>query len=276
LFVCQVNGAVYAEPLWVANVPINGAEHNVVFVATQHDGLCTFDADANPCLQLWKVSLIDNMHGGSAGETSVPSGVPGALVGDNDGDITPKVGVTGTPVIDPSTNTLYVVSKSVDQSGRTFYQRLHAIDIATGAEKFGGPANITSSITFPGTGDGLSTLSFNARQENQRAGLALVNGVVYAAWASLADNPPYYGWVVGFNASSLAVADVLNVSPNVPYGGIWMSGGAPSADSDDNLYLTTGNSIFDATNGNAANIDYGDCFLRLSSELTVKEPLNKG
>ena len=267
LFSCAVDGAIYAQPLWVANLTINSVKHNAVFVATQHDSLYAFDADANPCVQLWKVSIIDNMHGGSGAETSVPSG-PGGLLGTG-GTIATEIGITGTPVIDPSTNTLYVVSKSVDQSGSNFCQRLHAIDITTGAEKFNGPTNITSSITFPGTGDGGTTVSFDARQENQRPGLALVNGIVYVAWASHEDTPPFYGWVVGFNASTLAVANVLNVTPNVQYGGIWMSGGAPSADSNNNLYLITGNGTFDAKSGSAPNNDYGDCFLRLSSGLTV-------
>ena len=229
-----------------------------------------FDADANPCVQLWHISLIDSAHGGTSGETSVPSGGSGYLVGGGAGDITPEVGVTGTPVIDPSSNTLYVVSKSVIVSGPTFFQRFHAIDLATGNEKFSGPANITASnVTFPGTGDGASTVSFNPRQESQRPGLALVNGVVYVAWASHEDTPPYYGWVVGFNASNLAIAHVLNVSPNVGFGGIWMGGGAPAADGNNNIYLITGNAIFDATNGSAPNNDYGDSFLQLSPTLTV-------
>jgi hypothetical protein len=191
------------------------------------------------------------------------------LVGEGNGDITPEVGVTGTPVIDPSTNTLYVVSKSVDAGGTSFFQRLHAIDITTGNEKFGGPANINSSVTFPGSGDGGSTVGFSARQENQRAGLALINGVVYIAWASHEDTPPYYGWVIGFNASTLAVTNVLNVTPNVQYGGIWMSGGAPAADINDNLYLLTGNAGFDLTNTEIPNNDYGDSFLQLTPYLTV-------
>ncbi|MFZ3330301.1 MAG: hypothetical protein WA197_06695 [Candidatus Acidiferrales bacterium] len=269
LFSCTVDGAVYAQPLWVANLTINSVKRNVVFVATQHDSLFAFDADANPCVQLWEVSLIDSNHGGSAAETTVPSGVPGYLVGSGYGDITPEIGVTGTPVIDPTTNTLYVVSKSVNLSGPTFYQRLHAIDITTGNEKFSGPANITSSITFRGTGDGSSTVSFNPRQQNQRAGLALVNGVLYVAWASHEDTPPYYGWVAGFNPSTLAITNVSNVSPNVRYGGIWMGGGAPSADGNNHIYLITGNATFDATNGSAPNNDYGDSFLQLSGSLAI-------
>ena len=269
LFTCPVDGAIYTQPLWAPNVTVNGATHNLVLVATQHDSLFAFDADASPCATLWQANLIDANHGAGAGETTVPSGPSGNLVGSGNGDIAPEVGVTGTPVIDPATGILYVVSKSVDSTGTVFYQRLHAIDIKTGLEKFGGPADIGPSITFPGTGDGGATVSFNARQENQRPGLALVNGTVYVAWASHEDTLPYYGWVVGFNTSTLAVTNVLNVSPNVQYGGIWMSGGAPAADSTNNLYLITGNATFDANNASAPNNDYGDSFVQLSPSLAV-------
>ena len=269
LFSCTIDGAVYAQPLWLANVTVNGAKRNVIFVATQHDSLFAFDADNNtsPCTPLWNVSLIDTNHGASSGETTVPAGVSGFLVGAGNGDITPEVGVIGTPVIDPSTGTLYVVSKSVNLFGPTFYQRLHAIDITTGNEKFGGPANITpSNVAYPGRGDGGSTVSFDAQTEGQRPGLALVNGVVYVAWASHEDNPPYYGWIVAFNASDLAVASIFNATPNVQYGGIWMSGGAPAADANGNVYVITANGTFDANNGGD---DYGDSFLQLSGNLIV-------
>lgn len=266
LFSCTADGAIYTQPLWVANLTIRSAKHNVVFVATEHDSLYAYDADADPCVQYWHANLIDSAHGATSDEVTVPSGPTGYKVGKGNGDITPEVGVTGTPVIDPSTKTLYVVSKSMNSDGTSYYQRLHAIDITSGDEKFGGPANIGSSITFPGTGDGGSTVSFNSQQENQRCGLALVNGVVYVAWASHEDTLPFYGWVVGFKASTLAVTSVLNVSPNVLYGGIWMSGGAPSADANNNLYLITGNAEFDAAGGGD---DFGDSFLQLSRSLTV-------
>ena len=269
LFSCTVDGAIYAQPLWVANVTINSVKHNVVFVATQHDSLYAFDADTSPCVQLWHTNLIDSAHGGTSGETSVPSGVPGSLVGSGNGDIMPEVGVTGTPVIDPSTNTLYVVSKSVIVSGPTFYQRLHAIDLATGNEKTGSPVTITA--TYPGTGDGGTTVTFNPRQQNQRPGLALVNGSVYIAWASHEDTAPFYGWVVGYtyNGSSFTRSSVLNVSPNVGYGGIWMGGAAPSADANNHIYLITSNAEFDATNASAPNNDYGDSFLQLTTGLAI-------
>ncbi len=273
LFSCPVDGVIYAQPLWMAQVPVKvggvTAKHNMVFVATQHDSLYAFDAEAIPCLQLWKVSLIATDHGAGAGETPVASAGANRRVGSGYGDIAPEVGVTGTPVIDAGTGTLYVVSKSIDSTGSTIYQRLHAIDIATGGEKFAGPANIDAGITFPGTGDGGATVSFNAQQQHQRAGLALVNGVVYVAWASHEDTAPYYGWVVGFKASDMTVKSVVNVSPNVQYGGIWMGGGAPSVDSENNLYVITGNATFDASNSAAPDNDYGDSFLKLSSELAV-------
>ena len=172
----------------------------------------------------------------------------GNLVGAGDGDITPEVGVTGTPVIDPASGILYVVSKSVNAAGTTFYQRLHAIDTATGKEKSASPVLIQG--TYPGTGDGGSTDTFSAQQQNQRAGLALVNGTVYIAWASHEDNPPYYGWVMGYRygTSGFSQTAVLNVTPNVLSGGIWMSGGAPAVDPSGNLYLITGNGDFDVTN----------------------------
>ena len=269
LFSCAADGAIYTQPLWMPNITVSGTAHNAIFVATQHDSLYAFDADANPCKTLWSVSLIDTAHGASAGEAPVPSSPPGNLVGSGYGDIAPEVGVTGTPVIDPATGTLYVVSKSVSSSGTAFYQRLHAIDITSGSEKFSGPANIGSSITYPGVGDGGATVSFSPQQQNQRPGLALVNGVIYVAWASHEDTLPYYGWMVGFKASDLSIASVLNVSPNVQYGGIWMGGGAPAADSANHLYLITGNATFDANSATAPNNDYGDSFLQITGGTAV-------
>jgi hypothetical protein len=271
VFSCQVDGAIYAQPLWVGNLPVNGALHNVVFVATAHDSLYAFDADTNPCLPLWTVSLIDAGHGATNGETTVPSGTSGYLVGLGNGDITPEVGVTGTPVIDPDTGTLYVVAKSVDSSKTVFYSRLHAIDVTTGNEKAGSPVAIGGQ--YPGTGDGGATDTFNVRQQAQRAGLAFINGSVYIAWASYEDANPYYGWITAYryNGSSFTQTAVLNVAPNGRQSGIWMGGGAPAADSSNNLYVLTGNGQFDITNAAAPNNDYGDSLLQLTSGLTVAQ-----
>ena len=269
LFSCPVDGAVYAQPLWAANLTVNGVQHNVVFVATEHDGLFAFDADTAPCVQLWQISLIDAAHGASSGETSVPSN----LVGVGYQNLYPEIGVTGTPVIDPSSGILYVVSESVDPTQTIFTQRLHAINITTGAEVSGSPVAIAA--TYPGTGSGGSTVAFNARQELMRTGLALVNGTVYLTWASNEDATPYYGWVIGYTYSGGALTQgaVLNVTPNAGYGGIWMGGGAPAADTLGNLYLLTGNGTFDATNSSAPNNDYGDSLLKLTtgSSLTVAQ-----
>jgi hypothetical protein len=264
LFSCIADGAVYAQPLWAANLTINGAVHNVVFVASAHDSLFAFDADANPCVQLWGVSLIDPAHGANAGELTVPSGPTDPYVGAAYGDLTPETGVIGTPVIDSASGTLYVVSKSMDSTATYFYQRLHAIDVTTGNEKANSPKLIQG--TYPGTGDGTATTAFNARYELQRPGLALINGSVYIAWAAHEDAPPYYGWLMGYTygASGFTQVSVLNVTPNVQYGGIWMGGGAPSADASGHVYVITGNGGFDANSASAPNNDYGDSLLQLS------------
>jgi hypothetical protein len=272
LFACVTDGAIYAQPLWVAQLMIGGSPHNTVFAATEHDGLFAFDADRSPCQLLWSVSLIDLAHGAIGAESTVPSAGLSHLVGNGAGTITPETGVTGTPVIDPATSTLYVVAKSMDSTGTNFYQRLHAIDLATGNEKSGSP--VTIAATYPGTGDGGATVAFNAQQELQRPGLALVNGTVYIAWASHEDQPPYYGWIIAYtyNGSSFTQAGVLNVTPNVGQGGIWMSGAAPAADRNGRLYLLTGNGTFDANqSAPLPNNDYGDSLLQLTGGLAVSQ-----
>jgi fibronectin type 3 domain-containing protein len=272
LFSCTTDGAIYAQPLWVPNLTIAGAKHNVIFVATQHNSLYAFDADASPCVTLWHANLTDATHSGATTETSVSSAPPGNLVGNGFGDIAPEVGVTGTPVIDPATNILYVVSKSVIPSGSpTFFQRLHALDLTTGSERLGGPVSITNAITFPGNFDGGTTVAFDPRTENQRPGLALVNGVVYISWASHEDKDQYHGWVIGYNAATLALVPnaIFNTTPNLvngagyARGGIWMGGGAPAADNNFNLYFLTGNGTFDANNSGGSN--YGDSTMKLST-----------
>ena len=277
LFSCTVDGAVYTEPLWLPALNINGSAHNVVFVATQHDSLYAFDADASPCQQLWHANLLDGAHGGTANEASVWW----QDVGNCYGDIQPEIGVTGTPVIDPNRSTLYVVSKSEIQNGppscpsssrNFFYQRLHAIDLATGNEKFSGPALISASVS--GTGDGSSggILNFDAQSEGQRPGLALLKSItvsgsiydiVYISWASHEDAFPCHGWILGYNAANVQQRlQVFNTTPNGGLGGIWMSGNAPAIDALGNLYVVTGNGTFDANTGGS---DYGDSMLRIST-----------
>ena len=268
LFSCTVDGAVYAQPLWVAALTVKGAIHNVVFVATEHDGLYAFDADASPCQPLWSVSLIDPGHGGTGTEVTVPAG-PNGLVGKGWGDLTPEAGVTGTPVIDPATGTLYVVSKSMNAAGTSFFQRLHAIDLTTGAERPGSP--VTIAATVPGTSGGGTTVTFDARTENQRPGLVLANGTVYIAWGAHEDGMPYAGWLMGYryDGSAFTQTGAFDSAPDAAKGGIWMSGAAPAVDSAGRLYVLTGNGDFDAASGSAPNDDYGDSLLQLSPSLRV-------
>jgi hypothetical protein len=235
-FACALDASAYAQPLWIANANIGGGTHNVVIAATQHDTVYAFDADASPCQTYWSQSLL------AGGETWVSSGDV------NTTDISPDIGIVGTPVIDPNTNTIYVVSKS--KNGGTFHQRLHALNLSDGSERFGGPQEI--AFTWNG-------MTFDPLRQNQRAGLALVNGVVYVAYASHGDNPVYYGWIVGYDASNLSQVSLFNDDPGSGFGGIWMSGGAPAADSNGNLYVITGNGNFDG------NTQFGDSFLRLST-----------
>ncbi|HUI42114.1 MAG TPA: pyrrolo-quinoline quinone [Terriglobia bacterium] len=262
LFTCPVDGAVYAQPLWSPGLTVGGARHNVIFVATQHDSAYAFDADSSPCVQLWHANLLDAAHGAGAGETPVPAGV----VGSGYLDIQPEIGVTSTPVIDPASNTLYLVSKSMD-AGKAFHQRLHALDLASGHEKLNQHQPVEVSATVAGSGDGAAggTLAFNPQTEGQRSGLALVNGTVYVAWASHEDTDPYHGWLIGYNAATLAQVAVFNSTPNGSRGGFWMAGGAPAADSDGNLYILTGNGSFDANLTTAPNNDFSESVLKITT-----------
>ena len=219
LFSCAIDAPAYAQPLWISNLNIGGGPHNVVFAATSHNTVYAFDADTSPCMTYWQKSL--NL----SSETFVNSNDV------NTTDIFPDIGIVGTPIIDAVSKTLYVVTKSKDQGSSCIlptscHQRLHALSLIDGSEKFGGPADISPSITVTGIGDGSSggSVPFNPLTENQRPGLALVNGVVYITWASHGDNDPYHGWVVGYPAANLAQAPVIyNTSPNGSRSGIWMS-----------------------------------------------------
>jgi len=251
VFSYPVDGYTYAQPLYVANLPIPGqGAHNVVFVATQHDSVYAFDADGRSNFPLWQTSFL------GPGVTTVSSDDV------NSTDIVPEVGITGTPVIDSQSGTLYVIAKT-KENGTNFVQRLHALDITTGNEKPGSPVAIQASV--PGTGDGgdgHGNVTFDALRENQRAALLLQNGIVYIAFASHGDNDPYHGWVLGYDAQTLKQIAVYNDTPNGSRGGIWQSGGGPSADITGNIYLAAGNGTFDEDSGGT---DFGDSFLKFSA-----------
>ena len=253
LFSCKADGALFAQPLWVPNVNIGGGVHNVIVAATMRDSVFVYDADASPCVTYWKQTLIPT--GETYGNWND--------VGNN--DIFPDIGILGTPVIDPSTNTIFVVAKT-KTSPTAYHQRIHALNLATGAEASGGPVDITASnVTSTGNCEGGTSMAFDPLWENQRPGLALVNGVVYVAWASHGDTSVWHGWVVGFNTSDLSISAVWNATKNAVStekgcrGGIWMSGGAPAIDKDNNLYVLTGNGAFDGAGS------YGDSFVKLST-----------
>jgi hypothetical protein len=260
LFSYALDGVSDASPLYVANLNIPGKGfHNVVYVATEHDSVYAFDADGLQSAPLWQDSFINP----AAGVTTVPAADVGAC--NPICDINPEIGITGSPVIDPATNTLYVVVKTKEVSGSntTYVHRFHALDITTGAEKFGGPVVIQASVPGFGGGSVGGQVPFISLRENQRTALLLNNGVVYLAFASHGDQVPYHGWVLGYNASTLQQVMVYNTSPNATsFGaGIWMSGDGLAVDSTGNIYFVTGNGVFDVNTGGN---DYGDSLLRIN------------
>jgi hypothetical protein len=271
LFSCPVTGAVYAQPLWIHGLTIAGGVHNVLFVATEHDVVYAFDADANPCVTYWQANLLDTLHGGTAGETTVDWND----VGGCNGDVYPEIGVTGTPVIDSTTNTLYVVSASesnVTTHGNckntvgTFTHRLHALDLTSGSEKFNAPITIAASV--PGTGDGSENgvVSFQSQNEHQRSGLVQDAGKIFVAFASHEDATPYHGWLVGYRAANVQQQIAVFLSTpngvNGADGGIWAGGGAPAVDAGGDVYVATGNGVFDEDTS-SPDSDYGDSVIRL-------------
>jgi len=261
LFGQNVNGYVYAQPLYVPGVTIpNNGVHNVVYVATEHDTVYAFDADDRRgpnSVPLWKVSFLRR------GVTTVPARDTGAR------DIIPEMGITGTPVIDANSGTLYVVANTKEFQGRshTYVYRLHALDIASGAEKFGGPVVITASVN--GSGDGGTIDVLDPLRHLQRPGLLLVHGVVYIAFGSHGDVGTYHGWLVGYDAATLEQVAVFNVTPNGAQGAIWQSGAGPAADTDGNIYFESGNGDFDANTG---GVDYGDSVVKLGTSAVSTSP----
>ena len=270
LHTVMVDGKVDAQPLYLAQLPISGTQHNVAFVATEHGSVYAMDADSGA--PIWQMSLL------ASGET--PSDTHGCT------QVTPEIGITSTPVIDRTAGphgALYVVGMSIDKSSN-YHQRLHAIDITTGAELFNGPAEIAASAP-----NSAGTTTFAPGQYEERAALLLANGQIYTSWTSHCDAAPYSGWIIAFDQKTLLQTAVLNVGPNsgatVANGtrfnmngpAIWMSGDGPAADAQGNVYLLTGNGLFEPTldaNGFPNKGDFGNSFLKLTSStkgLTVAD-----
>ncbi|HZQ71164.1 MAG TPA: hypothetical protein VFA68_21745 [Terriglobales bacterium] len=252
LFTQAVDGYVYAQPLYVPNVNIAGKGlHNVVYVATEHDSVYAFDADTNTgsnASPLWQVSFINP----SNGITTVSSSDVSCS------DLVPEIGITSTPVIDLSSGTMYVVAKTKERG--KFFQRLHALDIGSGAEKFGGPITLTGAVRGNGDGSVNGVVHYNSLRQHQRAALLLQNGNLYISSAAHCDVGPYHGWILVYNASTLAATAVYNSSPNGGLAGFWASGGGPAADASSNLFFATGNGTFDPGLGQ----DFGDSVLKLA------------
>jgi outer membrane protein assembly factor BamB len=231
----SVDAWVNAQPLYMNALTIGGAPHNVVFVVTANDSVYAIDGDTGA--QLWQVSLIPS---GATAVTGSSVGFTSALL----------IGILSTPVIDPSTNTMYVVSETSEQNATYFPHRLHALDITNGNEKFGGPVLVDDPQMAP-------------IHKLQRPGLLLANGNIYVGIGSMQDMQPYHGMLFSFNAQTLAQQAVWNATPTGSEGGIWMGGAAPSVDADGNIYVTTGNGTLDGS------ANFGEAAVKLSPALQV-------
>jgi len=268
----DVAGYVYTQPLVVTGVQIPGhGPRDVVYIATEADSVYALDANSQAGPDggiLWQTSLGEGVN-------VVTNHEFGGRYHDNVlQDMLPRVGITGTPVIDPATGTLYVVALNREVTTTTnYYQRLHALDIATGAERPGSPVNITA--TYPGHGATSvnGVLTFNPRQQNQRCALTLAGGILYIAYSSYADTDPYQGWIIGFDPHTLQPLpnQVFNTTPNATEadfgshageGALWMAGNGLCVDEHSNLFFEVANGSFDADQGGG---DYGDSFMRLAT-----------
>ena len=266
LFTYSVDGCVYAQPLYVSGLNITGqGTHNVVFVATEHNSVYAFDADSNAGANgglLWQVNL-----GTSAATPS--SSLPFEA-------IKPEVGITGTPVIDLGSRTLYV--DAFTQEGSNYIHRVHALNLADGTERSFSPVVVTASVAGVGNGSTNGVQKFQPIQQLQRSALTLAGGILYVCFAGFTDTPnmdPYHGWIIGFNASNLKPLPnyVFNTTPNgtvaefghiAGHGGIWMGGGGMAVDGNNNLFFGTGDGNFTAFE-NSGGTDYGDTYLKLST-----------
>ncbi len=260
LFTYPVDGYTFAQPLYVAGVNINGTHHNVVYVATENDSVYAFDADNNGTGggQLWLTSFINP----ASGVTTVPQKAV-----ENGNDIPIQIGITGTPVIDPSAGpngTLFVLARTQEvTNGVTSYvQRLHALDLTTGAEQSGSPVVIQATVAGTGSGSVGGQVAFDTLRENSRPALLLDNGTIYVCWSSLEDIQPYHGWIMGYSETTLQQITAFNTTPNGAEGGVWQGGDGAMADASGNVFVVTSNGTFDASTGGT---DYGDSVLKLSS-----------
>ncbi len=261
LFSFTVDGQIYAQPLWVPNVNIPGqGTHNVIYTATQMDSVFAFDASTGQ--QLW----MDNFTDPAQGIGPVPCGTDGKG-SDISCGVYPYYGITGTPAIDPDTNTMYLVARTYNNNTSVGYQYLHALDITTGAEKFGGPVLIQGSVQGDGSGSSGGTITFNPLADIQRPGLLIENNnitgtkTVYIGWAGAA-----HGWMMAYDAATLQQTAILNTTPDGIRGGVWQSGNGIATDSNGYIYASTGDGPFDA---NVSGPDYSDSLLKFDGNLNI-------
>ena len=257
LFERAVDDEIYVQPLYVEGVNIPGVGiRNVVYVATNNDSVYAFDAD-DPAASapIWRTNYTDPANGIVPVSRTDVGQACGTYV-----DFAGQIGIAGTPAIDAAAQTMYFVTRSKENG--SFVQRLHAVDIRDGSERLGSPLVIQASVV--GTGDGRdaqNNIAFNARTQNQRAGLLVDRGTVYITWASYCDQGPYHGWILGYDAATLQQVMVYNTTPDGGLGGIWQSGGGLSADAAGNLYALTGNGSF---NGDTGGRNFGNSFIKVS------------
>jgi hypothetical protein len=253
----MVDGKVDAQPLYLSNVSITGVgTKNVLYVATEHGSVYAFDADnvsGTAAKPLWQISTQ----------------LAGEVASDDRGcsQVTPEIGITSTPVIDRTRGAIYVVSVSKDASGNYFH-RIHALDLTSGKELFGGPTTITATVSGNGAGSSLGIVTFDPSEYNERPGLLELNGTIYTTWGSHCDAGAYTSWMMAYSAATLKQTSVLNLVPNGSDGGIWMSGTAPAADAAGNIYFLIGNGTFDTslnTSGFPSQGDCGNCYVKVSS-----------
>jgi len=236
----SVNGATYAEPLYASGVTINGVVHNVVYIVTMEDDVYAFDADSNTLL--WSNT---SFVGGNITPVPITD-----ITGNNGLNIVGDVGIESTPYIDKSGGTIYVLARTKNTSTGLHAQTLHALDITTGAEKLGGPVVIPQDS------------GFSALMQNQRMGLAKAGNNIIITWTSHEDIQPYHGFMMAYNATTLARVAVFNDTPSGSQGGIWQQGRAPAVDASGNVYVITGNGTWDGS------ANFGESFLKLSSSLS--------
>jgi hypothetical protein len=253
LYSFAVDGYLYAQPLYLSGLTLaDGSTHDVVFAATMHNSVYAFDAKGSTTAPLWSTNL------GPSGPTNVFDCT----------DTVGEVGITSTPVIDPTAGTLYVLAKGVENG--SWVQRLHVLDVTTGKERPGSPLVITASASGSGAGSVSGQVSFNPQANLNRSGLLLDNGILYMAFASHCDEGAYHGWILAYTYANNTLAQKMKyvISPNGSQGGIWQGGVGLSADAD-GLYFAAGNG---STNPSSTPLDLSESVVRLSlTDLSVQD-----